>query len=296
MECDYKGRYADSVIVMIDCKNMDRKWMNANRLSKEYRDGVKEFIRFVVEHAEVRNNKYICPCLSCCYSNRVTVAKLEGHLVSYGIDQSYTNWTKHGETEGESSNMGNTHAPDDNGPNSFEDDRFEEMVNVIEEDLRDCPQMFETLVSDAEKPLYVGCTKFTRLSSMLKLYNLKSCNGWTDKSFTELLALVKEMLPDDNVLPSRTYEAKQMLRSIGMGYEKIHACPNDCILFRNEHASLKSCPKCKASRYKKMETESAPEKVMWYFPIIPRFRRMYRSPEDAKPLTWHEDERIKDST
>ena len=43
-----------------------------------------------------------------------------------------------------------------------------------------------------------------------------------------------------------------------------------------------------------METESSPEKVMWYFPIIPRFRRTYHSPEDAKHLTWHEDERIKD--
>ena len=123
---------------------MDRKRINANHFSKEYRDGVQEFIRFAVEHVEFRNNKIICPCLSCCYSNRVTVAELEGHLVSYGIDQSYTNWTKHGETEGESSNMGNTDAPDDNGSNSYEDDRFEEMVNAIEEDLRDCPQMFTT--------------------------------------------------------------------------------------------------------------------------------------------------------
>ncbi len=165
------------------------------------------------------------------------------------------------------------------------------MENAVEEDLRDCPQMFEKLVSDAEKLLYEGCTKFTRLSAMLKLYNLKSGNGWTDKSFTDLLTLLKDMLPDNNVLRGRTYEAKQMLRSIGMGYEKIHVCPNDCILFRNEYALLNSCPKCMASRYKKKE---APEKVMWYFPIIPRFRRMYRSSEDSKHLTWHEDERIKD--
>lgn len=37
------------------------------------------------------------------------------------------------------------------------------MVDVIEEDLRDCPQIFERLVTDAEKPLYDGCTKFTKL-------------------------------------------------------------------------------------------------------------------------------------
>ena len=43
--------------------------------------------------------------------------------------------------------------------------------------------------ADAETPLYVGSTKFTRLSAVLRLMNLKATNGWTDKSFTELLVL-----------------------------------------------------------------------------------------------------------
>ena len=56
--------------------------------------------------------------------------------------------------------------------------------------------MFERLVSDAEKLLYKDCTKFIRLSAVLKLYNLKALNGWSDKIFTELLALMKDMLPE----------------------------------------------------------------------------------------------------
>lgn len=91
--------------------------------------------------------------------------------------------------------------------------------------------MFEALVDDAEKPLYKVCTKFTRLSVVLKLYNLRADNGWLDKSFTTLLSLMKDMLPEDNVLPNQTYKAKKILYSIGMSYDKIHACPNDCILF-----------------------------------------------------------------
>ncbi|XP_045830720.1 uncharacterized protein LOC123922020 [Trifolium pratense] len=170
-------------------------------------------------------------------------------------------------------------------------DHVEEFVNVIEEDIRDCPGMFDRLVSDSEKPLYDGCTKFTRLSAVLKLYKLKVGNGWSDKSFTELLTLLKDMFPENNTLPSRAYEAKRMLCSIGTSYERIHACPNDCILFRNEYASLNTCPKCSASRYKK---GTAPAKALWYFPIIPRFRRMYRNAEDAKHITWHADERILD--
>ena len=55
---------------------MDQKWMCANRLSKEYKDGVQDFIRFAIGHAKDPNSKIVCPCLSCCYSNRVSAADL----------------------------------------------------------------------------------------------------------------------------------------------------------------------------------------------------------------------------
>ncbi|XP_027361200.1 uncharacterized protein LOC113869190 [Abrus precatorius] len=152
--------------------------------------------------------------------------------------------------------------------------------------------MFERLKDDAEKPLYNGCRKFTRLSSVLKLYNLKAMNGWTNKSFTKLLTLLNEMLLEDNVLPTRTYDAKQVLASIGLTHEKIHACPNDCILFRKEYASLSQCPKCNESRY--IKNKSTPAKVMWYFPVILRLRRLFRTAENAKHMTWHAEGRIRD--
>jgi len=41
--------------------------------------------------------------------------------------------------------------------------------------------------------------------------NLKATNGWTDKSFTELLVLLNEMLPEGNTLPTRNYDAKKIL-------------------------------------------------------------------------------------
>ncbi|XP_057425762.1 uncharacterized protein LOC130719140 [Lotus japonicus] len=276
---------------------MDRKWMCANRLSQEYGDGVKEFISFAIKNAE-DCNRIICPCLRCCHGRRVNASKLEDHLVCYGIDENYTCWTKHGERRdvSSSSRANASHTLEDDADmfedDMFVDDRVEEIVNMVEDDFRECPEMFEKLKTNAEMPLYDGCTKFTKLSGVLNLYNLKAGNGWTDKSFTELLALLKNMLPEDNVLPSRNYEAKQMLCSIGLSYEKIHACPRDCILFRNEYKTLKNCPKCTASRYKKKG--SCPAKVVWYFPIIPRFRRMYNSAEDAKHLRWHADERIDD--
>ena len=36
-----------------------------------------------------------------------------------------------------------------------------------------------------------------------------------------------------------------------MKYEKLHACPNDCVLYRHEYEDLDECPTCKESRWKK---------------------------------------------
>src|ERR1051325_4373915 len=246
---------------------MDKTWMNSNRLSKEYEKGVWEFVEFAVAHSK-DPLRMPCPCLGCCYAGgKVDGNQLGSHLLRFGIDRSYTCWTMHGEksTGNAESSCNRKYASNDDCTDTYDCDRVEEIAEALEEDLADCPKMFERLVSDAEKPLYVGCSKFTRLSAVLKLYNLKADNGWSDKSFTELLALMKDMLPEDNVLPNRTYEAKKMLSSIGMSYDKIHACPNDCVLFRNEYAALNECPKCGAPRYKK---KLSPAKVLWYFPII----------------------------
>ena len=54
----------------------------------------------------------------------------------------------------------------------------------------------------------------------------------------------------NNKLSLSMYEAKKTLNTLGMEYEKIHACPNDCILYRNELKDLSSCPTCGTSRWK----------------------------------------------
>ena len=59
------------------------------------------------------------------------------------------------------------------------------------------------------------------------------------------------MLPEGNELPSTTYEAKKFGCPLGLEVQKIHACPNDCILYRGEeYEKLDACPVCDAKRYK----------------------------------------------
>ncbi|KAL6282054.1 hypothetical protein ACE6H2_012983 [Prunus campanulata] len=87
------------------------------------------------------------------------------------------------------------------------------------------------------------------------------------------------------------YEAKKTLCALGLSYEKIHACPNDCILYRKEYEDSTNCPTCGISRWKETKDgflkEGVAAKVLWYFPPIPRFKRMFQSHETAKNLTWH---------
>ena len=133
-----------------------------------------------------------------------------------------------------------------------------------------------------------------------RLVNLKATNGWTNKSFTELLVLLNEMLPEGSTLPTRTYDTKKVLCPMGIEYKRIHACPNDCILYRKEFEDLKKCPKYGLSWYKQkrnsedsgqIEKEGFALKVVWYHPIVPWLKRLFANPKDAKNLRWHATEK-----
>jgi hypothetical protein len=80
---------------------------------------------------------------------------------------------------------------------------------------------------------------------MVKLFQLKVSNKWSDYSFKEFLMLLKDMLPQGNVVPKTVYEAKQIICPLGLKMEKIHACKNDCILYHGpEYEDLEKCSIC----------------------------------------------------
>ncbi|XP_031108728.1 uncharacterized protein LOC116013221 [Ipomoea triloba] len=216
------------------------------------------------------------------------------------LDQEgYERWIWHGENVPFSTNdveldVEKDQSKEDNVGNNEDNDQLDELMRDMQGDLNELPQEFETFFENSGKPLFSGCSKFTKLSSMLKLYNLKAKNRWSDKSFTELLKLLKDMLLDDNEVPCSTYEAKKMLCPLSMDIERIHACPNDCILYWKQYKDLHVCPKCGASRYKREgyddaceKKKGAPAKVLWYQPVIPRFKRLFTNANDANNLQWH---------
>jgi hypothetical protein len=169
-------------------------------------------------------------------------------------------------------------------------------------------QKLKGMLEEHKKKLYPNCEDGnTKLGTILELLQWKAETGLSDKGFEKLLKIMKKKLPKDNELPDSTYEAKKVLCPLGLEVQKIHACINDCILYRGEeYENLEACPVCTALRYKirrddpgdidgEPPRKRVPAKVMWYALIIPRLKRLFRNKEHAKLLRWHKEDRKKDA-
>ena len=62
--------------------------------------------------------------------------------------------------------------------------------------------------------------KFTLLHSVLELLKLKARNGWSDKSFTDLLVLLKDMLLKANKFSMQHLQSKEAYSSVSIGCAK----------------------------------------------------------------------------
>ncbi|XP_050280987.1 uncharacterized protein LOC126721937 [Quercus robur] len=130
----------------------------------------------------------------------------------------------------------------------------------------DGAQKFYKMIDDVDKPLYAGYAK----------------------------------------LPKDHYEAKEIVRDLGFNYEKIHTCPNDCILFWKDNVNLEACPCCKESRWKMNEAsvtgnnalsnkgKKKAAKILRWFPLKPRLQRLFLSPDLASSMKWHVNGHIDD--
>nr|GEZ54624.1 hypothetical protein [Tanacetum cinerariifolium] len=144
----------------------------------------------------------------------------------------------------------------------------------------------------ANKELYPGCDYVTRLDFMAKFTYFKAKGKLTDSIFNEMLEFFQNVFPTAKgyKLPPSYYAIKKRFKTIRLGYESIHACVNDCFLFRGDaNKDVHFCLVCNTSRWKDSNTpgKKVSKKVLCYFSIIPRLQRLYKSSHTAKEMTWH---------
>ena len=322
--------YIFYIIIM----QMNRQWMYGNRLSGEFIMGLKDFL--VVANANKQGGFVICPCVNCKNQKGYSSSRdVHMHLLRQGFMPSYNCWTKHGERgvimeedeEGDDfidesylAHFGDTFMEDAEGEGEGEgegeeearDDPVDDLGRTIADARRSCEtekerENLDRMLEDHRKALYPGCDDgLKKLGCTLDLLKWKAQAGVADSAFENLLKMLKNMFPKNNELPASTYEAKKVVCPLGLEVLKIHACINDCILYRGEYENLNECPVCTALRYKirgddpgddvegEKPRKRVPAKVMWYAPIIPRLKRLFRNKEHAKLLRWHKEDRKSD--
>lgn len=65
----------------------------------------------------------------------------------------------------------------------------------------------------------------------------------SNKFVDELLHILHKVLPPDNMVSKSYYQEKKFIYDLGLNYQKIHACINDCILLREVYNNVDLCTK-----------------------------------------------------
>ncbi|KAK3735529.1 hypothetical protein QZH41_010032 [Actinostola sp. cb2023] len=140
----------------------------------------------------------------------------------------------------------------------------------------------------ADLPLYNG-------SSVTVLQSLAGYFAWftefpavSKSALSSMLALNKNLMPSPNNLPASYEEAMKFMKPFLLPLVVYDVCLNDCIVYRKteryDYSKLESCPVCGAKRY---SSDRKPVRKFEYYPLIPRWKRMYGSATIAEVLQSH---------
>ena len=135
--------------------------------------------------------KFFCPCVKCVNGRWQLVNEIRSHLICHDIIPNYTKWIWHGEVLDIPTVSRTEPVHEDTG------DRIDDMIHGLGQDTFEQAHtpLYDNIERDSKMPLYSRCTTFTRLSTVLALVNFKARLGWSDKSFTKLLVLLKNTMP-----------------------------------------------------------------------------------------------------
>ncbi|KAK1407509.1 hypothetical protein QVD17_39125 [Tagetes erecta] len=285
---------------------IDKTWISKERGSREFKNGLLKFIEIAKNHVDSLG-RTLCPCVRCCNGFWQYLDIVYAHVHDNGFQRGYTTWNYHGEKYANASEIAALFAP---RARTQATRTQHEMFDVIDdvmaeintntenvpEDVTRLDGEFDALFNELNTELYPGCSWMSSLNFIAKLLHIKVLNKWTNSSFDQLLEFLRVAFPKENHIPASHYEAKKKLRKIGLGYESIHACINDCALFWKENEKMQNCPVCKESRWVDKDTKGkkVPQKVLRYFPLTPRLQRRYSSKFTAKDMIWHKTGRSTD--
>uniref|UniRef100_A0ACD5U8V1 Uncharacterized protein n=1 Tax=Avena sativa TaxID=4498 RepID=A0ACD5U8V1_AVESA len=75
---------------------MDKSWMDEDRHTEKYINGVNFFVQFAFTHS-AKGNTILCPCKNCVNCFWHEASDVREHLVCEGFVSGYRRWEYHGE-------------------------------------------------------------------------------------------------------------------------------------------------------------------------------------------------------
>jgi len=180
-------------------KMMDKEWTKLQRFSKEYANGVELFLDFAYVSGRAQGNEILCPCSKCRNLYWATRSVVYDHLIAKGFLKGYNTWVNHGES------IQSLRAPsDDDMEDNIDGLLHDTFRNVVEGSgdntgPNEEAKKFYKLINEAKQELYPGCQSFSSLSFIIRMYLLKCLHGWSNASFSDLLKLLKEAMPNLNI-------------------------------------------------------------------------------------------------
>ncbi|CAN1129852.1 hypothetical protein LINPERHAP2_LOCUS5479 [Linum perenne] len=288
---------------------MDKSWMSMPRTTLEYMNGLHTFLNFSFSSPCCQDGKILCPCKTCFNRHWMSRKDAFEHLICVGFVKNYTHWVLHGESSFHASSSMPNEDHENVGINNDVEDLLNDMARSVqpeahtEEPNADALKFYK-LVDANQTELYPGCTRHSKLSFIIRLFHVKCLGRWSVKSFTMLLELLREVIPNGENLPKSYHEVKKFISDLGLSYETIDACRNDCMLFWKNHINESNCLICGADRWKstpsnavgtaKKKTHNVPFKRLRYFPLGPRLQRLFMSADTATLMRWHAEKRADD--
>ena len=296
-------------------KNKNREWMynyideGTGELTKEFKEGLVDFMRFAAnQEIPLECGKMYCPCSTCGNEKFLPVDSIWKHLYSRGFMPGYYIWFSHGkdfETLANSNEDDEIHGlePEDNNSNEEEENIIRDPTGVIqmvtnafrettesgiEEPNLEAKKFFDMLDA-AKKPIYDGCKEgHSRLSAATRLMNIKTEYNLSEDCVDAIADFVKDLLPEPNLAPGSYYEIQKLVSSLGLPYQMIDVCVDNCMIFWRDTVNLDACTFCQKPRFQVTSGKSrVPFKRMWYLPITDRLKRLYQSERTAGPMRWH---------
>jgi hypothetical protein len=220
------------------------------------------------------------------------------HLCKFGFMPGYDVWMHHGETI----HQRTTSVIEDEDDRSG-DDRMDEMFDAIRSKLEinheDPPtpkvQKFFDMLKASEESLHEHTT-ISVLTFVTRITSIKSKFAFSNKCYKELLRLFSDVLPSNHKMLKDMYQSKKLLSALGMEYEKIDVCKDNCMILYKEHKNEKKYLKCDKPRFVEVVNEDGEtvtmktaHKQLRYMPLTPRMKWLFISKKTARHMRWYKE-------